>query len=516
MTSIKTKNIAKNTVFLYIRMLLLMGITFYTSRIILDVLGVEDYGIYNVVGGVVSLFSFLTASFTASTQRFLNYEIGLGNKEKLKQIFSMSILLNLLISLLFVVIVELVGLWFINNKLVIPLDRLYSAHWVFQLSLIAAVITIMSSSYNALIIAHEHMNVFAYISILEGGLKLVIAFIIIYFGSDKLILYAFLTLLVSFIIQGVYFVYCRNKYEEGSCQLCWDFKLFKQMAGFAGWNLYGYFSFIMINQGLNIMLNMFFGPAVNASRAIAVQVQSAILGFSSNFTLAVNPQITQNYAQGNRADFFKLIFLSAKFSYYLLIIFAFPVLIETEYILQIWLNQVPEYSVAFIRLVLIQLLIRILQNPLHTAMHATGKIKKYQLIDGTLLLLNIPLSYFLLSNGADAYIVFVVSIVITFIALFLLLLVLREAMGFPVKSFFKKVLFLVILVSSLILLVNIPVIYLTEMLPIFLKFIIRVFFMIIFSFLIILLVGLNQEEKDWLKGYKNKVISKLKLPYKNC
>lgn len=491
-------------------MLLLMGVTFYTSRIILKALGVEDFGIYNVVGGVVSMFSFITASFTASTQRFLNYEMGVGNKKKMNQIFSMSIMINILISILFLIVVELIGLWFIDNKLVIPLERLYAAQWVFQLSLIAAVVTIMSSSYNALIIAHEQMNVFAYISILEGGLKLIIACVVIYYGSDKLILYALLVLLVSVIIQGVYFVYCKSKYQESDFKLFWDFGLFKQMAGFAGWNLYGYFSFIMINQGLNVMLNMFFGPVVNASRAIAMQVQSAILGFSSNFTLAVNPRIIQNYAQGKRNDFLNLIFFSSKFSYYLLFVFAFPILIETKYILQIWLNQVPEYSVLFIRLILIQLLIRIIQNPLHTAMHATGRIKKYQLIDGTLLLLNIPISYFLLSNDSDPYIVFIVSIVITFLALFVLLFILSEAIDFPVISFSKKVLFPILGVSLLILLINTPVIYLTEKFPAYLKFIIRIFSGFSFSSLIILFTGLNREEKEGLKMYKIKTRLKLK------
>lgn len=509
MTLVKTKNIAKNTAFLYIRMLLLMGVTFYTSRIILNALGVEDYGIYNVVGGVVSMFSFLTASFTASTQRFLNYEMGLGNREKLRRIFSMSIMINILISIFFVVVVELIGLWLIDNKLVIPPERLNAAYWVFQLSLIAAVITIMSSSYNALIIAHENMSVFAYISILEGGLKLSIAFIVVYYGSDKMTLYAFLVLLVSLIIQGVYLIYCKIKYQEGRYYMFWDFDLFKQMAGFAGWNLYGYFAFIMINQGLNMMLNIFFGPVVNASRAIAMQIQSAILGFASNFTIALNPQITQNYARDNRVAFLKLIFLSAKFSFFLLFIFTFPILVETKYILQIWLNQVPEYSVLFIRLVLIQLLIRILQNPLHTAMHATGRIRKYQLIDGTLLLLNIPIAYLLLCNGADAYVVFIISIVITFIALFVLLFILHEAIQFPIMSFVKEVLFPVFLVSLLILLINIPMLYLTETLAVFIKFIIRMFFAFSLSFLIIILIGLNKEEKNRLKVYKNKISLKL-------
>lgn len=439
MSSENTKRIAKNTIFLYIRMLIMMIVAFYTSRVILNALGVEDFGIYNVVGGVVAMFSFLTGTFTSATQRFLNYEMGLGNKKRLQEIFSMSIMLNIVIAVVIIILSEIIGVWFINHKLVIPPERLVAAHWVFQFSLLAMAVTIVSTPYNAVIIANERMNVFAYISIIEALLKLGIAALVFFVGGDKLIVYGFLVFLVAVIVRMIYSLYCKRHFQECHYKFYWDKKLFQEMGSFAGWNMYGNFSFVMITQGLNMLLNMFFGPIVNASRAIAVQVQSAIQSFATNFTLAVNPRIIQDYAQGNKEEMFRLVFFSSKYSFFLLLLLASPVLLETESILKIWLGQVPEYSVVFVRLVLIQMLVRVLQSPLHTLMHASGKMKVYQLIDGSLLLLNIPISYFLLQCGGDAMVVFVVLIVITLIELVALLYIARFVAEFPIKGFVSEV-----------------------------------------------------------------------------
>ena len=450
MPSENTRRIAKNTGFLYVRMLLTMGVAFYTSRVVLNALGVEDYGIYNVVGGVVAMFSFLTGMFTSATQRFLNYEMGLGNQERLKEIFSMSITLNAMIAVLIVLVSEIAGLWFINHKLVIPGDRLTAAHWVFQFSLLAMAVTIVSTPYNAVIIAHERMSAFAYIAVAECLLKLGVAVVIVFCGGDKLIIYGALLLTVAFIVRAIYSLYCRKNFEECHYKFYWDKVLFREMGAFAGWNMYGNFAFVMTTQGVNMLLNMFFGPAVNASRAIAVQIQSAIMGFATNFTMAINPQIVQNYAQGKKEEIFRLVCYSSKFSFFLLLLLALPVLLETELLLKLWLKQVPDYSVVFVRLVLIQMLIRILQNPLHTLMHATGRLRKYQLMDGTLLLLNIPVSYWLLKDGGDATVVLIVSIIFTFMALVALLYVVWSATGFSVYVFWQKVIWRVLMVSILL------------------------------------------------------------------
>lgn len=511
MSSESTRRIAKNTGFLYVRMLLTMGVAFYTSRVVLNALGVEDYGIYNVVGGVVAMFSFLTGMFTSATQRFLNYEMGLGNRKRLNEIFSMSITLNAMIAILIVLVSEIVGLWFISHKLVIPDDRLMAAHWVFQFSLLAMAVTIISTPYNAVIIANERMDVFAYISIVEVMLKLGVAVIIAFYGEDKLIVYGALLLLVALIIRGIYSVYCKKKFQECRYKFYWDRRLFYEMGTFAGWNMYGNFAFVMITQGVNMLLNMFFGPVVNASRAIAVQVQTAIQGFATNFTMAVNPRIIQDYAQGEKESMFRLMCISAKSSFYLLLILIIPVLIETETLLKLWLKQVPEYSVVFVRLMLIQTLIGILTNPLQTAIHATGKMKKYQLLTGTLTLMNIPISYFLLHNGLDAPVVLVVHNVITCIMVFILLYLLHDIIDFPISLFIKKVLIPALQVLFIVSFASIPLLYVTSFLSAYIQLVVRVFVVVCISLLSIWKFGLKIEEKMFLKQYLSIIKSRFHI-----
>ena len=509
MPSENTKRIAKNTAFLYMRMLLLMGVAFYTSRVVLNALGVEDYGIYNVVGGVVAMFSFLTGTFTSATQRFLNYEMGLGNQQRLHEIFSMSITLNVIIAVLIIGVSEIVGIWFINHKLVIPPDRLVAAHWVFQFSLLAMAVTIVSTPYNALIIAHERMDIFAYISIVEALLKLGIAVVIFFCGGDKLIVYAFLILLVALIVRLIYSFYCKRKFPECRYKFYWDRKLFCEMGSFAGWNMYGNFAFVVVTQGLNMLLNMFFGPAVNASRAIAVQVQTAIQGFATNFTMAVNPQITQYYAQRKMNEMFNLVCFSSKCAFFLLLILIVPVLLETEMLLKLWLKQVPAYSVIFVRLILIRLLLTIIVNPLHTSIHATGKMKFYQLLTGSLTLLNIPVSYLLLCLGMEPTTVFLVDIVICFLMLFALLYVLHREMKFPFLLFMRKVWFVILKVSVVIGLCA----FLVGMVHwsySYVEAFVKMFLMVCVAFVAVWFLGMTCYERLVIKKYIVAFVSKFK------
>lgn len=508
MSSESTRRIAKNTGFLYVRMLLTMGVAFYTSRVVLNALGVEDYGIYNVVGGVVAMSSFLTGMFTSATQRFLNYEMGLGNRKRLNEIFSMSITLNMMIAVLIVLVLEIVGLWFINHKLVIPEDRLIAAHWVLQFSLLSMAVTIISTPYNAVIIAYERMSAFAYIAVVECLLKLVVAVVIAFCGGDKLIIYSALLLVVAMIVRGIYTVYCKRKFHECHYRFYWDRTLFREMGTFAGWDMYGNFSFVMITQGVNMLLNMFFGPAVNASRAIAVQVQVAIQGFATNFTIAVEPRITQDYAQGKWEEMFRLVFLSSKFSFFLLLLFCCPVLVETENILKIWLGQVPWHSVIFVRLILIQTLIRVLQNPFHSAMAATGKMRKNQQVKGSLQLLNVPVSYILLRHGADAPTVFVVSIVVTIVAVFVLLYFLKEATGFPVGRYIKEVLQTIVYVSICLFALNICFIYLSQDFVWYIRLFSRIAVALGSALGVIWFVGLRSAERQMLANYIKAVLKK--------
>lgn len=510
MSSESTRRIAKNTGFLYVRMLLTMGVAFYTSRVVLNALGVEDYGIYNVVGGVVAMFSFLTGMFTSATQRFLNYEMGLGNRKRLNEIFSMSVTLNVMIATLIVLVSEIVGLWFINHKLVIPEDRLMAAHWVFQFSLLAMAVTIISTPYNAVIIAHERMSAFAYIAVVECLLKLGVAIVIVYCGEDKLIVYGTLLLVVAFIVRTIYSLYCKRRFEECHYKFYWDKVLFREMGAFAGWNMYGNFAFVMTTQGVNMLLNMFFGPAVNASRAIAVQIQGAIMGLATNFTMAINPQIVQSYAQERRENMYQYVFWGAKFSFFLLLILIVPILLETEFLLKIWLKQIPDYSVVFVRLILIQTLLWILHVPLHSAIHASGKMKRYQLITGTFSLLSIPFVYMILCLGETPPSVFLVYIGIYFIYIFILLLVLKDIMNFPVKSFISEVLLVVFVTTFYVCFLILPVLYVTKDCSLYLRVLLRELWGEMVCVAIISRIGMKREEREKVKEYIFNIFSNFK------
>ena len=318
------KRIAKNTLLLYVRTLIVMLITLYTSRIVLNTLGVTDYGIYNVVGGVVAMFGFINGSMSSATQRYITFALGAGNRNNLQKVFSIALQIHALISVLIVILGETVGLWFMYTQMQIPADRMDAAFWVLQCSIASTVIMIISVPYNADIVAHEKMSAFAYISILEAVLKLSIVYMLVVFSYDKLIVYAFLVLAVQLLICLCYSRYCYRHFEESKYHHVWDKSLFKEMTGFAGWSMFGNLSAVLYSQGLNMLLNVFFGPVVNAARAVAVQVQSAIQQFVSNFQMALNPQITKTYAKGEMHEMHKLMFRSARFSFYLLFLLSLP------------------------------------------------------------------------------------------------------------------------------------------------------------------------------------------------
>ena len=344
------KRIAKNTLALYARMLFTMAVSLYTSRVVLNTLGVEDYGLYNVVGGFVAMFSFFNAAMASATQRYMNFELGRGDNARLHKVFCTSINIHAIISGVVLLLAETVGLWFVYTKLSIPPERFSAALWVYHASVLASVVMVMSIPYNAAIIAHERMGAFAYISVLEVTLKLLIVYMLVVTDIDKLKLYAVLMLLVQLLIRLIYGRYSGRNFAETHYRRMWDGALFREMTGFAGWNLFGNIAAVAFTQGLNVLLNMFFGPTVNAARGIAVQVQNAIKGFCVNFQTALNPQITKSYASDDMAYMHKLIFTSSKFSYYLLLLLSLPVILETPVILKWWLGIVPGHTVAFVRL----------------------------------------------------------------------------------------------------------------------------------------------------------------------
>ena len=440
------KRIAKNTLMLYIRMLFTMGVSLFTSRVILQILGVEDYGVYSVVGGIITMFSFINGGMVSATQRFLTFEIGKGDLLQLKNVFSTSLQIHALIALIIVLLGETVGLWFLYEKLVIPADRMTAAFWVYQCSIIACVVNIMSVPYNADIIAHEKMSAFAYISILEVILKLVIVYALYIVTWDKLILYAFLILCVQLIIRFVYARYCSKHFEESHYHHQIDKSLFKEMFSFAGWSFWGNLANVLYTQGINIMLNVFFGPIVNAARGIAVQVQSAVHGFVGNFQMALNPQITKNYAVGQLSQMHCLMFRSARFSFFLLYLLALPILLETDYILTIWLKTPPPEAFIFTKWMIVISLHSTIASPCVIANQATGKVKVYQMVVGGILLTILPISYFMLRLGAPAYSVFIVHFCVEGVAQVARMYMLRKLINLPIRSYLRDIYMPVIMV----------------------------------------------------------------------
>lgn len=432
-------------------MLLIMAVSLYTSRVVLNTLGVEDYGIYNVVGGIVTMFAFLNGAMVASTQRYLTFELGKGNQERLKVVFTTSIQIHALMSLLIVLLGETIGLWFFYHKMVIPDARMGAAMWVFQLSIVTMVIQVMSAPYNAIIIAHEEMNVFAVISIVEAFLKLAIVYVLLIGRIDKLILYAILVAAVQLFVRFLYTRYCKKRYPESRLVKGFDHSLLEEMGKFAGWNIWGNLAATLMGTGLNLLLNVFFGPVVNAARAVAVQVESTIGMFSTNFLMAVNPQITKQYAQGNLAEMHKLLFRASKFTVFLLLALSIPVMVETETILTVWLKTVPDYTIPFLRILLIIVLIDSAARPLMTAATATGDVKKYQSIIGGILLAILPIAYIVLKSGGNPASVYVVHLIICSIAFLARLLIVRPLISLSLAEYIKRVILPCIIVAILAL-----------------------------------------------------------------
>lgn len=455
-TSSANKRIAKNTLVLYVRMLFTMGISLFTSRVILQTLGVEDYGISSVVGGVISMFTFINAAMVSSTQRYLNFELVRGDANQLRSVFSTSLQIHALIALAIIVLSETVGLWFLNEKLVIPEARMTAAMWVYQCSILSCAVSIMSTPYNAVIVAHEKMSAFAYISILDVSLKLLVVYLLVVLPFDKLIILSILTLLVQLFIRYIYTIYCHRHFPESYFQFRFNKTLFKEMFGFAGWSFWGNLAAILYTQGLNMMLNIFFGPIVNAARGIAVQVQSAVQQFVGGFQTALNPQITKNYASNNLPQMHSLMFRSARFSFLLLFFLSLPVLMETNFILTLWLKTVPDDAVIFTQIMICISLIYTTANPCIIANQATGKVKIYQMVVGGILLLILPISYVVLKLGAPAYSVFIVHFCIESLAQFSRMYMLRKLIHLPLWQYMKNI--YIPIVSTVVIAIILPLV----------------------------------------------------------
>ena len=420
------KRIAKNTLLLYFRMFITMAVGLFTSRVVLNVLGVSDYGIYNVVGGVITMASFLNSAMVASTQRFISFELGKGNTIRLNRVFCTSINIHATIALISVILGETVGLWFVNTRLNLPEERMFAVNWVYQCSILTFVFTVISVPYNACIVAHEKMKVYAYISIFEVLMKLVIVYALLISPIDKLVLYAILLAFVAIIVRFLYSVYCHKKFDACKYRFIFDRDLSKQMFSFAGWSVLGNMGLSFKDQISNIILNLFFGPTVNAARGLGIHVSSLINTFSTNFGMALNPQITKQYAVGNLHESQKLVYVGARLTFFLLSVISIPVIINIDYLLKLWLGIVPEYTSAFMVLSILACLLYSLSGTITTAIQATGNIKWFQIGVSVIMLSELPVAYILLKLGYKPYFVMFPTILTYTIAVFFRFFLLRR------------------------------------------------------------------------------------------
>lgn len=475
----------------------MMIIALYTSRVILSTLGFEDYGIYNVVGGVVVMLSFISVSLSTATQRFLNFEMGLENKNSVREIFSTALTFHVIIALIVVIIAETAGLWFVKNQLDIPAERMVAAIWVYHFSVTLMFVIIVATPFNALIIAHEKMNVYAWVSVIDASLKLIIVFILQTLYYDKLIMYGLLLLAVTVLTNGTYIFYCRKKFHEIEFIFRWNKEHAKKLMNFSGWMIAGTSADILSGQGVNILINIFFGPVYNAARGIASQVQAGFYALISNIVVVAKPQIVKSYSQKDFSYMYKLIFSTAKFSFFLLYIISLPVLLETDYILHLWLKEVPEFTVIFIQLIIIDLLIQASCISIASASQASGKIKNYQIIVSISFLSVFCFTIFLFKSEYPVYSTFIITIFISIISFFARLIELKRNISFPIKKFLFQVifrLFITAIISTIL-----PFIFLKLIEPSFYRFCGIVFISFISVIATTWFIGFVKFEKDFIK-----------------
>lgn len=509
MSNSSNNRIAKNTLFLYFRMLLTMCVSLYTSRVILRILGVEDFGINNVVGGIVAMFGFMNGSLSSATARFLTFELGTKNMDRLKKVFVSSLAIHLILAILIVILAETIGLWFFYNKMVIPEARLDAAMWVFQLSILSTFVMVTFIPFNSTLISHEKMDMYAYISIFDVVAKLAIVYLLTIIPFDKLKLYVCLFFAVQMFDELLYVTYSRRHFKEARFSVSIDKGIFREIFSFAGWNMIGNLAYMGFTTGVNLVLNVFFGPVVNAARGIAVQVQTAISSFTTNFQMAMNPQITKSYASKDFQMMHRLIFTGSKFSFFLLFFLSLPVFFETYQILSWWLGTIPAHTVNFIRLMLMISLIDTLANPVIVSSHATGQIRNFNLVVGSILLLIVPISYWVLTIAPIPELVFIVHFFMVIVAQIARLVILKKYVGISLKMYIDKIIVRVVpvILFSLIL----PSIIFYFMPPSFVRFICIGFACVLSVGFSVYYIGLDFEEKRFINDkmlvIKNKIFN---------
>lgn len=488
------KRIAKNTLLLYIRMLITLLITLFTSRVILDSLGEDDYGIYNVVGGIIAMAAVITNPMQSVIERFITFGLGSGDLNKLKKIFSTSVNIQLLFSIVIILLFEIVGVWFLNNKMNIPEDRMVAANWTLQCSLAIFLLGINKLPYSATIMAHERVGVYAYLSIFEVICKLGIAYLIYISTYDKLIVYSLLLVLISILTYAFHLIYCKRNFEEVHYTLNIEKPLFKEMASFAGLSFFGDATYIFNTQGVNILINIFFNVGLNAARGIAVQVDSAVRQFVSNFTLALYPPIMKSYASGDKYNMFKLICMGSKYSFFIMLLLTVPITLETKSLLNIWLVEVPDQTTIFLRLVIVTSFFESYQHTMAIGINSTGNIKMYQIKLNTLQILIFPLTWILFEKGFPAYITYVLAAIYSFLMIIVRLSELKRLMNFPVKDYLTQ--YFSKMVSVALIAFSIPCVIQCFMEQSVLRFFIICLLSVAITLASIWIIGLNRNERN--------------------
>jgi len=496
--TLNNKRIAKNTAFLYLRMILVLLVSLYTTRIVLSELGVVDYGIYNVVASFVSMFAFLNTSMSNGIQRFYNFTLGSKERTNISQVYSTAIQIQFFLAIILFVLLETVGLWYMYNEMVIPVERFTTALYVFQFSVISMLFVVMQIPFSAAIMAYERMDYFAYVSLFDVSAKLVIAYILVAINGDRLFWYGMMQLMVTIICFSLYYCYVKHQFRILKFIPKIHKSLFKPMLSFSGWNLFGSFAYMIKSQGLNMLLNVFFGPIVNAARGISNMVMGAIQGFQGNIVLAFRPQIVQSYASGEYSRVKSLFYSLSKMSFILLSIFSLPVMLELEYVLHLWLGtNIPDYTYSFTILVLLNMIVSSLNTPVTQVVHATGNMRKYQIVTGSLVCAILPISWAFLKFGYNPNSVYVVSLIMTVINQFACNWVLRTIFPYSLIEYFKKV-----FIPCLLFL------FLTPIIPYLVhdnmdescgRFILVTFLSVILSVFFSYMILLNKSERDILR-----------------
>ena len=498
--SASNRRIAKNTIFLYIRMAFVLIVSLYTTRIVLKVLGVEDYGIYNVVSGFVSMFAFVNTTMSTGIQRFYNFSLGKGDCLEVNKVYNSALLIQVLFAIVAVILLETFGVWYLEHKMVIPEIRKTAARWVYQFTSISLLFVMLQIPYSAAILAHERMDYYAFVSIFDVIAKLGMALAIPYVEGDKLIWYGLFFFSVSLANFLLYFIYCKRNFSEIKVNKYRDSSLFKSMLSFSGWNLFGIFSFMFKSQGSNLLLNSFFGPVLNAANGVATMVSNAVQSFQTNIALAFRPQLVQSYASSSFTRTKVLFYSLSKISYLLLLAIAIPVILEINILLRLWLGDIiPDYTIPFTILSIISLIISALHAPLTQIIHASGRMKTYQIVMGIIISAVVPLSWLFLKLGFSPTSVFYVTIVITLINYIACLFITRTIFPFSLKEYSKKVIIPCLL--STVLIPLIPVFLVLVLKTSLLRFILVCIVDVICSVIVIYCLVLDSAEKAILNAF---------------